>query len=270
MNLAITNEEHFFRIVGITPEIFSHLKDNQAKFYRPFIKKELKSDGRIKERPVCPSIGLLLEVQTRINEKILSNFHLPDFIVGGVKGNDSISNSKTHVGKDFHLSVDIENFFPSVSYERVNRTLLKLGFHPKVSGMISFLTTYRGHVPQGIPTSTAICNLVLLHTIDRKIEKVIEGSGITYTRYVDDINFSSQADFLPESLKIIKTIAESGFKINRRKTFYKKGPIEMTGSLVCNNGLKTLRKHLDKLSEPNRSERSKAGIRNYIRRQKSK
>ena len=152
---------------------------------------------------------------------------------------------------------------------RVNKVLLKLGYKPDIALIITKLITFGNKVPQGAPTSTSITNLVFYVEVDTKIEKLINGKGITYTRYVDDLNFSSQQDFKAISLKIVKIISDANFKLSRNKTFYKIGKVDITGVEVKQNILKPTVKLKEKLNEVDRSEPSKAGIQNHIKRIKA-
>lgn len=267
--VAITNERHFLATLGLKKADLDQLITDIPKLYTPYLKKEIKKDGTIKEREICPSIGKLKIIQSRIKHRILDQHLLPNYIQGGIKGKDSISNAAEHRGKHYRLCIDLKNFFPSVKNARVNRVLLRLGYTPEIAHIITKLVTFGHRVPQGAPTSTAITNLVFYSEVDIKIEKLIKGKGITYTRYVDDLNFSSQKDFKAISLEIIKIISDSNFKLSRNKTFYKIGKVDITGVEVKQNVLKATTKLKSKLVEEGRSELSKAGIESHIKRIKA-
>ena len=267
--VAITNRRHLLAILGLKQHELTQLIIDIPKLYTTYIKRELKKDGKIKEREICPSIGKLKIIQSRIKNRILDKHQLPEYIQGGRKGKDSISNAAEHRGKHFRFCLDLKNFFPSVKNARVNRVLLKLGYTPEIAHIITKLITFGNKVPQGAPTSTSITNLVFYTEVDIQIEKLIAGQGITYTRYVDDLNFSSQQDFKEHSLEIIKIISDANFKLSRNKTFYKIGKVDITGVEVKQNVLKPTTKLKAKLEEVDRSEPSKAGIQNHIRRIKA-
>jgi RNA-directed DNA polymerase len=269
-------------VLGLKEHELEKLLNDIPSLYGPFVQDEKKKDGTVKQRYICPSLGLLKVVQERIKERILDTYALPDYIQGGTKGNDSITNSKQHIGKHFHFCLDLKNFFPSVKNWRINRVLLSLRFSPEMASILTKLLTlektvilrrkpisFFSEVPQGAPTSTAICNLVFYIEVDRKIEELIKNKKITYTRYVDDLNFSSQTDFTDTFNSVIEVISEANFKINRKKTFYKKGRVEITGTDVGQNGIRPTKRLIEKLDEPDRSEASKAGVRNHIKRIKN-
>jgi RNA-directed DNA polymerase len=266
---GIINPRHFLSIIGLKQNELDRLIIDIPKLYTPYIKREIKKDGTIKEREICPSIGKLKIIQNRLKNRILDKHPLPAYIQGGRKGKDSISNAVEHRGKHFRFCLDLKNFFPSVKNARVNKVLIQLGYSPTIAHLITKLVTFGNKVPQGAPTSTSITNLVFYKEVDTKIEKIIEGKKITYTRYVDDLNFSSQTDFKGTSLEIIKAISEANFKLSRGKTFYKIGKVDITGVEVKQNILKPTSKLKEKLVESNRSDLSKAGILNHIKRIKA-
>lgn len=101
-----------------------------------------------------------------------------------------------------------------------------LNFH-HISHWLTNLTTWKYELPQGTPTSTHIANLVFLDT-DLLID-LCNKHNITYTRYVDDLTFSSQQDFQHLLTDILKIVTENNFKLSYRKTQYK-GKQTITGS----------------------------------------
>jgi RNA-directed DNA polymerase len=264
--MLITNRKHLLAVLGLNEKQLEELLGEIPKLYNPYIKKEVKSDGKIKERAICPSVGKLLTIQHRIKKRILDLHALPEYVQGGVKGKDSISNSKRHQGLNHHFCLDLKNFFPSVKNNRVNKVLLRLGYSPDVASIITKLVTFKNQVPQGAPTSTSITNLVFYSEVDVKLEKLLEGRNIVYTRYVDDLNFSSQGNFDSLTTEITSIISDSNFKINRTKTFYKIGKVPITGSIVGQNRISPTQKLKDKLLDPDRSESSKLGVQNFINR----
>lgn len=193
-------------------------------------------DGKIEYRVLNPSRGRLKEIQSIIKSRILSKISLPTNIKGGVKGNDNIANAKVHLGKKHKFKTDIKKFFPSISYKRVFKMYLENGFSAKVATLLTHLTTHRYELPQGTPTSTHIANLVFLPN-DLQIIDLCAQNSITYTRFVDDLVFSSQKDFRVMCDDIIKVILKDGYKISYKKTKYRAGNMEITGVVTKQNVL---------------------------------
>ncbi|MGL5891314.1 MAG: hypothetical protein ACRC3B_15600, partial [Bacteroidia bacterium] len=66
---------------------------------------------------------------------------------------------------------------------------------------------------------THIANLVFLET-DKQLFELCKKNKITYTRYIDDLTFSSQQDFRTLLDDILRIITSNGFKLSHRKTKY--------------------------------------------------
>lgn len=190
-------------------------------------------DGTVKQRTFRNPSTFLKVVQKRIKSNILDKIKLPDCIHGGVKGRSNISNAKQHQGKKYIFETDLQEFYPNISMRRVYDAFLRLGYSTHISHWLTTLTTRKNELPQGSPTSTAIANLVFIQT-DFALLKVCKKHEITYTRYVDDLTFSSQADFGSVVQEILDTVIDGGFKLSRRKTKYE-GHQSVTGITVFLN-----------------------------------
>jgi RNA-directed DNA polymerase len=230
---------------------------------------KLDGKGNPKLRILYPSKGRLKEVQARIKNTILKKIPWPDYVYGGVKGKDNVRNAKVHQGKKYKFCTDLKDFFPSVNPKMVYNGLVDQGFSADVAGMLTKLTTYKGQVPQGAPTSTHIANVAFLET-DAKISKLCEQSNITYTRFVDDLAFSSQDAFKELTFDIIAIILSDFYKISHRKTMYAEGSIPITGAWVKNNGLGITDALKEKLQTPEKYKPDQVkGHQNYAKRVKS-
>ncbi len=226
----------FSAIVGFKPDFIIQLTNEIDTYYSEWVEKKIDKktgdfkrykDGTIKERVIRPSKGVLKTIQTRIKNRILSKIELPINVHGGVKKRSNISNAKPHQGKKYHFTTDLQDFYPSISSRHVYETLLSLGYSSHFSRLITKLTTWKYELPQGTPTSTHLANLVFLKT-DIALIEFCNNLGITYTRYIDDLTFSSHQDFRPYLNTILEIVKSGGFNISYRKTKYK-GEQNITG-----------------------------------------
>ncbi|MEK4219875.1 MULTISPECIES: retron Ec67 family RNA-directed DNA polymerase/endonuclease [unclassified Bacillus (in: firmicutes)] len=140
------------------------------------------------------------------------------------KDKSIITNAKIHRNKRFVLNIDLENYFESFHFGRVrgffanNKNFL---LPMKVATVIAQISCYDGKLPQGAPTSPIISNLIS-EILDRRIMKIAKKYKLYYTRYADDLTFSTndknflnlQTEFYEE---ISEEITNSGFKINDKK-----------------------------------------------------
>jgi RNA-directed DNA polymerase len=144
----------------------------------------------------------------------------------------------------------------------VYTTFLELGLSNHFAHWLTKLTTWKYELPQGTPTSTHIANLVFLET-DKIILALCEKHGLIYTRYVDDLTFSSQVDFKPLLNDILEIIMDGGYKINYRKTKYK-GFQTITGIDVFNNFIDAPEKIKKKALAENQSDKKIKPYSNYL------
>lgn len=215
-------------IIGFKPKDVELIVLNIDNYYKEWVEKKIDKktgdfkryiDGTIKERTLRPSLQELKTIQTNIKNKLLGSIEFPDNVHGGIKNRSNISNAKPHQGKKYQFTTDLQGFYPSITPQRVYDSFLSLRFSSHFSHWLTKLTTWKHELPQGAPTSTHIANLVFLKT-DLELISFCKQYGITYTRYVDDLTFSSQQDFKYLLNDILKIITSNDFKLSYRKTRY--------------------------------------------------
>lgn len=141
------------------------------------------------------------------------------------KNKSIITNAKIHRNKRFVLNIDLEDFFESLHFGRIKGFFLKNNdflLSEEVATVIAQLSCYDGKLPQGAPSSPIITNLIC-EILDHRILKVAKKYKLNYTRYADDLTFSTndknfidlQTEFYE---KISKELTRAGFKINEKKT----------------------------------------------------
>lgn len=250
--------------------ISEHIED----YYRKWIEEKKDKvtgvvktypDGTPKVRVIRPSLGRLKEIQRSIRINILSKIQLSDVIQGGVKGKSNITNAKQHQGKKYHFATDLQDFFPSVTPKQINRLFLDLGYSHFIAFWLTKLTSLDFQLPQGTPTSTAIANLVFWKT-DQKLMAICSEHNIRYTRFVDDLTFSSPTDFRHLTVKLLDIVKSDGFRISYRKTVYGANQT-LTGIQVFNNFIDAPAKiKLKAKLEQNLTEGSSKPYSNYLNR----
>lgn len=240
--LECRNALHFPSVVRFSEEELKNLIKTLDSFYgeNEIVKLDKVSgapktykDGTIKSRFIRPSYSTLKVLQSRIKTNILEKIPLPSNIHGGVKKKSNISNAKEHQGKKYVLTTDLQEFFPSVKPSHVNQAFLDLGFNKQFAFYVMRFVTWKGELPQGTPTSTHIANIVFLN-IDYKLIEFCNQNHITYTRFVDDLTFSSPYDFKHFVGKLLEIIKSCGFRLSLRKTKYA-GQQIITGIKVFNH-----------------------------------
>lgn len=248
--------KYLAHLLASTPEEIEYLCENIGSYYRKWVEQKIDKktgkpkiypDGTVKQRTIRPSKYRLKILQKKIKKLVLDPVKLPDNVQGGVKGKNNILNAKRHQGKKYIFCTDLQEFFPDIKYRQIHDMFLKLDYSHHVAHWLTKLTSIEFELPQGTPTSTAIANIIFLQT-DYKLIEICKENGITYTRFVDDLTFSSPSDFQDSIPVIIDTLLSGGFKISRRKTSYE-GKQTITGIRVHNNFIDLPDKIKEKVKE---------------------
>ncbi|MFP5040702.1 reverse transcriptase family protein [Parasediminibacterium sp. JCM 36343] len=239
-------------IIGFNESEINPLLDSIESNYKEWSETKLDKagnaktylDGTIKTRTFRNPSQLLKVVQKRIQRNIIDIVSLPDNVHGGVKGKSNITNAKAHQGNKYLFETDLQEFYPNIKMRRVHKIFKNLGYSEHIAHWLTKLTTRKNEVPQGSPTSTGISNLVFLET-DYKLIEICKKNNIKYTRYIDDLTFSSQQDFGHLISEILEIVIGGDFKISRRKTKYSGGQT-ITGVHVFLNKIDAPKKIIDK------------------------
>ncbi len=178
-----------------------------------------------------------------------------DLAAHGFKRNRSIiTNARQHRHRRWVFNLDLGDFFPSINFGRVRGFLLKnrdFELHKDVATVIAQIACHQNALPQGSPCSPVISNLIA-HVLDMRCVQLASRAGCTYSRYADDLTFSTNRKEFPgdiavrsgtegaafhfwlpgEALK--KVIDRSGFRINAKKThqMYRASRQNVTGLVV--------------------------------------
>jgi RNA-directed DNA polymerase len=214
------------------------------------------------ERLISAPMPRLKQAQTWILHNILEVVDLHDSAHGFCRGRSIVSNAAPHVGADIVINLDLQNFFPSISYKRVKGLFRALGYSEIAATIFGLICTSSDveaveldgktyyvalgggthpernrHLPQGAPSSPAITNLIC-RRLDLRLTKMATHLGFVYTRYADDLTFSSSGENLRQICNMLKrteAIATyEGFIIHPQKTrvLHKSQRQEVTGIVV--------------------------------------
>ena len=195
----------------------------------------------------------LMELQKKLLVNFLENQPLPVCAKGFKKGESYLTFLSPHTDSNFFLRIDIEAFFPTISEGQIkNELAMFIGCNPeedknKLLELICDITTLNHSLPQGACTSPAVSNLVMAR-VDQRILKYCQMFDICYTRYADDLLFSSRTfDFYEKKwfLKKIKYILNTQkFKVNYSKIKYGNNSLILNGYVISNSGIQLSRNRL--------------------------
>ena len=246
----VRNLETRIDFLNLVNEIKADLLGNTCY---PFTMKQLtilcnpkKENGRYKTfeipkksggtRQICAPCGNLKWFQICINE-ILKVLYTPSpYAMGFVCGRSIVNNARMHTNQNYVFNVDLKDFFPSIDQARVWKRLqlAPFNFNSQIASIIAGLCSMSSIrntdvnsfskcfiLPQGAPTSPLLTNAIC-DTLDRRLHGLAKRFGLHYSRYADDITFSSMHNvYQPESdfrKELGRIITEQRFVINPKKT----------------------------------------------------
>ena len=206
----------------------------------------------------APSRGLS-HILYYVNIMLKAVYQPSDYAMGFVEGRSVVDNASRHIGQNYVFNTDLENFFPSIAQPRVWKRfqLAPFNFNQQVASILAGLCCIREKqedgkfiyiLPQGAPTSPLITNAIC-DKLDRRLSGLARDLELHYSRYADDITFSSMRNVYQEEGKFqteLKRIIEGqGFHMNIGKTrLQKRGERQEVTGLVVSNRVNTSREYV--------------------------
>lgn len=211
---VILNTSHLAKLVGLTEKTLVQIISSSNNFYREFTIPKRHGGTRLISAPY-PS---LLSVQEWIYEKILlPQYEFDCCVTGFVQGRSILDNASPHCNNKVVLQLDIKDFFPSITLNRVINVFKVLGYYNQMAYNLASLCCQNGVLPQGAPTSPILSNIIA-GRMDRRLKGLCTKLGITYTRYADDLSFSGEHIGKSFIKYVNKIIQSEGFIVNQDKT----------------------------------------------------
>jgi RNA-directed DNA polymerase len=212
----IYNNEHLSFLLGFQGELLRAITNDANKFYRSF--SILKHNG--KERKIREPYPTLKEIQYWILRKILQKVSISKFAKAYKLHRQLKENVRFHIKQPVIIKLDVQDFFNSITQEKIIYIFKRMGYTSKLSGMLARLCCLDGKLPQGAPTSPYLSNLYC-RQLDKRLGNYLIKSGFRYTRYSDDITISGNPSN-HQVAKIIKfcelCLCEYGLRLQTSKT----------------------------------------------------
>lgn len=257
---AATSLREVASLLGVKPGMLSFelYKKPKASLYKTFAipkrhggTREIHAPGR-ELKLLQHRLSLFLQdCQSEINA---SRGHVEDEnhqgVSHGFKRHHTImTNGRAHVTRRYVFNVDLHDFFGSINFGRIRGFFLKnenFILHADVATVLAQIACHENKLPQGSPCSPVISNLIG-HALDMLLVRLASSAGVTYTRYADDLTFSSNKLIFPSNIAVQlsehewepgrdlkRIVARSGFSFNQAKTRmqYRDSRQEVTGLTV--------------------------------------
>lgn len=267
---VIYNLQHFVGLVGYKGEYIRRAAFGANEFYVEYKIKKKSNGYRLIKEPL-PS---LKEIQQWILKNVLYLKNTSKYSKAYSPGNNLVDNLVYHTNNAFVLSIDIENFFPSIKFDSVEKIFKKFGYSSAIANLFARLCCLDGKLPQGAPTSPYLSNLYL-NDFDLKIFSFCREKRIRYTRYSDDLTFSGYFDPKDIISLVEKELTVLGLSINRQKVkLMGKNQRQIVTGVVVNdkmqvpreirNELRNIMYHIMKYGLSNHLERIQNKRMNYL------
>lgn len=219
--------------------------NNAFHRYKQFKIKKKSGGFRLITAPRNQSFMLILKY---INEIFKTIYSPSKYAMGFTEGRSVVTNASIHKGHNYVFNIDLKDFFPSIHQARIWKRLqleplfLKQPIANVIAGLCSMKEvqedgSVRYVLPQGAPTSPIITNMIC-DKLDHRLGGLAKRFGVKYSRYADDITFSSMHNVYQPSSTFrteLKRIIESqGFVLNEAKTRLQKlgARQEVTGIII--------------------------------------
>lgn len=244
--------------------------ERNARHYKVFTIP--KKSGSVRE--ISAPAKMLKSFQTYANVLLQALYEPTSAAMGFVPGRSVVDNAAKHVGMNYVLNIDLKDFFPSIPQARVWGALQSkaVGFNQDIASAVAGLccteiefyegkpvlttedlpdgakTEKRNVLPQGAPTSPILTNIVA-RNLDRQLKHLAARLGLNYTRYADDITFSSMHNVYKEDGEFMRElrriVSEQNFSINEKKTrLQKKGSRQEVTGLVVSDRVNVTREYV--------------------------
>ena len=197
-----------------------------------------KRDGGV--RPIWAPLPRLKAAQRWVLHQIAERLPVHGSAQGFLAGRSILTNAAVHTGSQIVLNMDVEQFFPTITWRRVKGIFRRAGYRESIATLLALLCTESPReivelegkkyfvalgprcLPQGAPTSPALTNALCLR-LDRRLAALALKAGWRYSRYADDLTFSlpeGAADSAPDGLirTVTKIAAAEGLAIKASKT----------------------------------------------------
>jgi RNA-directed DNA polymerase len=195
--------------------------------------KEFKIPKKSKGHRVihAPRTSLKI-IQRKLNQVLNCIYQPKPSTYGFTIGKSIIGNAEQHLQQKCVLNLDIKDFFPSINFGRVRGLFMAYPYNcsKEVATVLAQICCHENKLPQGAPTSPTISNMICAR-MDSQLQYMARKHRCIYTRYADDITFSTSKSQFPGLLafysgkegKFIlgedlrEIIEQNGFLVNESK-----------------------------------------------------
>lgn len=187
-----------------------------------------KKDGS--KREISAPNKELKTIQRKLADALSAVYDPKVCAYGFVEGRNNVENAERHVSKRLVFNIDLKDFFSQIHFGRVRGMLMSKPYCIKeeAATTIAQIACFNGRLPQGAPSSPIITNMISA-PLDNALMRLAKKANCVYTRYADDITFSTYKPELDKSIvrvengniligeELGKILEKNSFKVNTQK-----------------------------------------------------
>jgi RNA-directed DNA polymerase len=155
-------------------------------------------------RTILAPVSALKVIQRKL-AFVLNLVYSPKPSVNGFVPARSIkSNAERHVQMKFVFNLDLKDFFPSINFGRVRGMLRKQPYNlpDAAATVLAQICCFENQLPQSAPTSPVVSNMISAR-LDSQLQALAKQHRCVYTRYADDITFSTSLTKFPKAIAAV-------------------------------------------------------------------
>jgi RNA-directed DNA polymerase len=226
----LTTFEDVAAILEITPFQLYHFTHAGQRYTNLVIKKKHGGVRLVR----APIVGLKI-IQRKLNQVLQAVYQPKSVAHGFIENRSVVSNATAHCRARFVLNIDLAKFFETITFFRVFGMFMAKPYsrNQTVAATLARICCSENVLPQGSPCSPVVSNM-LVARMDSQLKMLARTHKCTYTRYVDDLSFSTFVNKFPKALahfaeeedggalqigaSLLEVIGSNGFAVNPQKS----------------------------------------------------
>lgn len=154
----------------------------------------------------APSTNVKI-LQQKLNQVLQAVYQPKRCVHGFVPGRSVKTNALQHIGRRYLLTIDLSDFFPSINFGRVRGMFMAKPYNlpQKVATVLAHLCCFNRRLLQGAPTSPVVSNMICAQ-MDSQLQRLAAANRCTYTRYADDMSFSTSRRSFPTAIAVVNDL----------------------------------------------------------------
>ena len=192
------HEWQFAEALGMSARQLTYLRNTLQQYPEELYRSSLIRKRRPGAyRKISAPRADLKEVQRRMARLLQARYRPPRNVHGFVPGRGIVTNAQPHAGKRCVLTIDLQDFFPSIGPRLVFNCLIGRPYHMSSPAALlcAQLSCYHDQLPQGAPSSPVLSNMVMSN-LDQRLTRAAREFSLYYTRYADDLTFSTNHAYI--------------------------------------------------------------------------